>query len=185
MANVYLGKWRREFPSEAAIEQWRRTWTDAFIEEGITLEEVRVGIATCRKTLEWVPTLPEFLRACRPSIDPEVAFREAVEQMAIRHSGLRKNGRLVQRDRWSDPAIYWAAVAMGEDLRSMPYAQIRKRWERELAKAKAEKRGPVPEVMDALPPPPKNMLSPEEASARIRGMIRDILGGNPAEGECR
>jgi hypothetical protein len=35
---------------------------------------------------------------------------------------------------WSDPSIYWAAAAIGAfDLKTLPYAQLKRRWEAALA----------------------------------------------------
>ena len=70
---------------------------------GFSRDELAAGIAGCRSR-DWPPTLPEFMKLCRPPIDHQAALLEAIEQMARRESG---------RDRWSHPAIYWAAVKIG------------------------------------------------------------------------
>ena len=70
---------------------------------GVQQRRAAAGIAGCRSR-DWPPTLPEFMKLCRPPIDHQAALLEAIEQMAWRESG---------RDRWSHPAIYWAAVKIG------------------------------------------------------------------------
>ena len=80
--------------------------------------EITAGVNAC-KSREWPPTLPEFIRLCRPSTDYERAFYDAVDQMARRDRG---------EDEWPSPAIYWAAVSIGKDLRDRSYPELRTRW---------------------------------------------------------
>jgi len=96
----------------------------------LSREEVTKG-AQALMTLEWPPSLPQFINLCRPKLDAQKAFVEAL------------NG-LVARDRgevgvWSHPAIFWAAVSVGGfDMKNSTYPQIQARWrvalEDELAK---------------------------------------------------
>jgi hypothetical protein len=78
--------------------------------------ELRRGVEGL-KTRDWPPTLPEFLKLCRPPIDPEAAFAEAVREMRKRiDNGL---------DEWSRPEIFWAAQSIGWfDLTSQPFHRI-------------------------------------------------------------
>ena len=69
---------------------------------GMTEAEIRAGLVACLSR-DWPPTVPEFLRLCRPWLNPEVAYHEAVHGMSCRRRGEMGN--------WSHPAIYWAAVA--------------------------------------------------------------------------
>lgn len=65
---------------------------------GYAADEIKRGIDCC-KTRDWPPTLPEFLKLCRPPVDFERSFFEAAKQIGLRDSGT---------DEWSHPAIYWA-----------------------------------------------------------------------------
>lgn len=67
---------------------------------GYSPDEIRRGLAECMKR-DWPPTLPEFLKMCRPAMDYEAAYVEACEQI-----NKRKHGN----DKWSHPAIFWAAA---------------------------------------------------------------------------
>lgn len=140
----------------------------------LSAEEIARGIDACHGR-PYPPTLPEFRELCRPPVDPEAAYREAVEQMRLRDRGL---------DRWSDPAIYWAAARIGAwDMRHGSWETLRRRWIAELARALGERRaGTLPDVPPArptLPPPHKATTPPETARVWIE-RCRAILRGDAA-----
>lgn len=121
--------------------------------------EISRGLKACQ-TRAFAPTLGEFLRLCRPSLDPEIAWLEAAEGMAQRAHG--------QLGEWSHPAVYRAASGFEHELRSGSFAQHRKSWtwrlEREMRKGwllgvpkpmqalgnNPTTRGPTPEEWDKL-----------------------------------
>lgn len=175
MDGIYMGKWRKEFTSTMAIENWKEAWAEAFSEEGISFDEIKRGIVTCRKQYDWAPSLPEFIKACRPALDYETAFHEAVEQMAKRHAPKQTKDGLVSQDKWSHPAIYWAAAKLGNDLAG-PYGSIKGRWKQSLDQAMANPRGEVPALLHALPAPGKCSVSPEEAKRRIEEIKKMFAG---------
>ena len=160
----YPNRWRAAFANAQAIQNWREAWSEAFSEEGVTTQDISNAIRSCRKMYDWPPSLPEFLKACKPNIDNETAFYEAVQQMVK---------RATNEDQWSHPAIYWAAVQMGTDLNNNPYALVKNRWIRalttELAKGSWDE---IPRRLEALVAPGKCYATPEEA----RGFINQILG---------
>lgn len=124
---------------------------------GFTGDELKRGLAWC-KTQTWPPTLPEFMNACRPVVDARTEWAEACEQMRIRLDGKGA-------DAWTRPQVYWAAVAIGwYDLNSTAWEQIRSRWTKALADAKAD---PIPEYRAALPSPGKQTVTREEAKDRM------------------
>jgi len=136
---------------------------------GFTKDELATGIAACRG-LEWPPTLPTFMKLCRPPLDYERAFNEAVEQMRRRETG---------EDRWSMPAIYWAAVKIGTDLRALPYASLKGRWQAALDEAidgirSGKLPAEIPQRHNALPAPSQCSVPPEIARQRIAD-IREML----------
>jgi hypothetical protein len=130
---------------------------------GFTEAEARVGLVACLGR-DWPPTLPEFMRLCRPWMDPEAAFHEAVAGMAARKRG--------EKGVWSHPAIFHAAVAVGtHDLLNCGYAVLRSRWERvfrdELARGQWEA---VPTPAPALPAPGGTLATREDAAKAMAKM---------------
>lgn len=93
-------------------------WAEAL--SGFEPAEIARGLKSCQ-TRAFAPTLGEFLRLCRPALDPEVAWLEAQEGMAARGHG--KTGD------WSHPAVYRAASGFEHELRTGSYKQHRKSWD--------------------------------------------------------
>ena len=73
---------------------------------------------------DYLPDCDKFKIACRPTIDHEQAFCEAVQQM---------HKRKESKDEWSSAVIYWAAVELGNDLKNYPYQSIKARWKSAVA----------------------------------------------------
>ena len=124
-----------------------------------TPEQLKAGVEKL-KNRDWPPTLPEFERMCRPSIDSLIAYYQAVAGVQARAKGEMGN--------WSHPAIFWAAVPMSFDLGNLTYSQIKGRWE--VALAEQMDRGEwetVPQPMLALPAPGKSELSRENAAKML------------------
>lgn len=120
----------------------------------LTDEEMVRGVIKMRKQ-DWPPTLPEFLKLCRPDINPLNAYYEAVEGSRRRELG--------EVGTWTHPAIFWASVRVSAfELKNQTYSQIRQRWEAalsaELAKDQWEE---IPAPMIALPAPGKEKVSKE------------------------
>lgn len=181
MDGTYPNRWRAAFANEQAIENWREAWADAFSDERITPDEVRSAIAVCRKTYDWPPSLPEFLKACRPPMDYEYAFYAAVDQMRLREMG---------RDTWPSPAIFWAAVSLGGDLLARPYQGLQTRWKKALDDAteavrSGAKPATVPPRLVALPSPGKTVPSREKIEAniaRLRAMVGAVAMAKTVDG---
>ncbi len=157
---MYPNRWRAAFTSEDAVQNWRESWAEAFVEEGITPHQVADGIRACRRQFDWPPSLTEFLKACKPHIDPETAFAEACEQMRARDTGT---------DKWSSPAVYWAAVEFGSwELRHASWDRAKSRWTRILTEKLAQADLPeVPPRREALPAPGQTRANPE----KVREML--------------
>ena len=142
------------FPRERVKQTWAEDLAD------LSPDEIARGMDRS-KSAKFPPTLPEFRLMCRPPIDFEDAFVEAVRQMAERDSG---------RDKWSSPAIFWAAVTIGSfDLRNGTWATLEKRW-RKVLQAEIDKGEwqPVPERVIALPQPAPTKETREAAEKFIR-----------------
>jgi hypothetical protein len=157
---AYPNKWRSNFPTTDAIDNWKTSWAEAFEEEKITLCEIGAGIKVCRKTIDWPPSCSEFIKACRPSADSLKAYYEAVAGVQARNAG--KMGV------WSHPAIFWAATPLAFDLCNQTFSQIKMRWEAaynyQMERAEWE---PIPQVALALPAPGRAELSRENAAKML------------------
>lgn len=120
LAMLYPKRWSEQFKTNDELADWKICWAEELAERGVTFDEVKRGLARCIELYDWPPSFPEFLKACRPALDYEAAFHEAVEQMQCRREG---------KDRWSNPAIYWAAAKLGGDIMNTVYLNVKKRWQ--------------------------------------------------------
>lgn len=143
----------------------KKVWAEDLA--GYTPEEITRGLQT---RYEYPPDCDAFMKACRPSLDYERAFAEAVEQMVLRTTG---------KDRWSNPALYWAAARLGGDLTNHPFQAIKGRWKAALDRAIEDVRAgnlpsEIPQRLIALPVPGKTTVSIEEVKKRFAD-IHEIL----------
>ncbi|MNV07124.1 hypothetical protein D3C71_975400 [compost metagenome] len=181
LSGTYGGRWLKDFPDMQSIENWKAAWAEAFDEENLTPHDVAEGLRACRRmSPDWPPSVGEFIRACRPALEPEVAFYSAVAGMAARHNGEQGN--------WPHPAIFWAAVETGaHDIQHCSYATMKARWERALNEVLS--RGewkPVPAIVKALPAPPVTAASRAQAEEQMRKIgatgILNQSGRDPMRG---
>lgn len=157
-------QWRGVTPREL-----RAMWASAL--QGYKSDEVQRGLSACLNRI-WPPTLPEFLQLCRPPIDHESAFVEANHQIKNRDNGT---------DRWSHPAIYWAAVEFGFwDLSHTGWDRAKSRWTKILDGKLAQKNlPPVPSRPASLPAP---KASAEVVDAEMAKIASEALGA-PKDGQ--
>jgi len=134
----------------------------------LSRDELAYGVSAC-KTRDWPPNLPEFLKLCRPPIDFESAYIEAVEQMRRRETG---------DDVWTSPAIYWAAVTIGAwDLRNATYGAIKARWSRVFQEEMEKGKWPaIPAKAIALPSPGETSIDADEVARRMAAMMAILSG---------
>ena len=138
----------------------RRIWGEELAD--LSGEEIALGVKACRGA-KFPPTLPEFRQLCRPPIDFEQAYAEAVEQMRLREDG---------KDRWSHPSVFWAAVTIGSfDLRNCAWKVVEARW-RKVLQAELDKGEwqPIPPRAVALPPPPESKATREAIEAKVASL---------------
>lgn len=155
---AYPHKWRSNFANLQAIDNWAESWVEAFEAEGITPDDVKVGLRECRRRFAWPPSCAEFIQACRPQVDSMRAYYEAVAGVQERFAG--KYGE------WSHPAIYWAAMPMAAELREQTFSQVKARWETALDTQLAKNAwGEIPQPMVALPAPGKSRTRAAAAQA--------------------
>ena len=169
---LYPGKWRNQFPTDGYLRDCKQAWAEELNERGVTLREVKSGLDVCiKKYKEWPPNFPQFLECCKPEIDYEAAFLEAVEQMRLREKGL---------DKWSHCAIYCAVVKLGCDINNFPYQSIKTRWkvaiDDSMAKIEAgELPSVVPERLKALPSPETAHTTQKAEGLKILAEIKRVI----------
>ncbi|UIY58132.1 replication protein P [Burkholderia cepacia] len=157
---AYPNRWRAAFASEQAISNWCESWAEAFDEEGLTPQMISDGLRVCRTTYDWPPSITEFLKACKPAINVDAAIYEAIEQMRARQHG---------KDVWSNPAIYWAAVKVGEfDMVSQTFSSIKPRFEAALKKVLEAPVLPVPPRAPALGAPGASTSTREYGAQKLQ-----------------
>lgn len=168
MSGMYPSKWGLAFPDNKAIKVWEEAWVEAFDREGITPRDVGLGVENCLRMFDWPPSLPEFLRACRPHLEPDVAFFEAVREMAKRTQG--------EMGKWSHPAIYHAAVMIGQhDLFNGNYQTLGNRWKAALSAQLSLGQWPdIPPVMASLPAPDRTESGKQQAR-QVKAMTNDAI----------
>ena len=148
-----------DVPAEDVMAAWVADLAD------LTQADIARGLEACRKTRDWPPSAPEFRRLCLVQIDYEAAFVEAAHQWQLRAGGV---------DQWSEPAIFWAACAIGNDVVSYPYRWMANRWRIELDKARAavqsgDLSSTVPPRREVLPNPAAVIATGEEARKWLGG----------------
>lgn len=120
---------------------------------GYSPAEIAAGLEGCRKR-DWPPTLPEFLKLCRPPLNHTMLWYEA--QTAARERDQGKVGT------WSAPWVFAAFREMAFEVRSGEFGKHGERWRFELERAKsAFERGEIP---DEIPEPSKALPEPEPPS---------------------
>ena len=146
------------------IESVKRIWAESLAD--FEADEIRDGLESC-KTRTWPPTMPEFLLLCRPAIDPDMAVREAVEQMNRRHT--------TRDDVWSKPEIYWAAASIGyHDLRNLPNDLLRRRMVSALEAVRGN-HDPVPPSPIQIEQKPLSRDDAQKALGRVIAKLGDVL----------
>lgn len=147
----FLDMWR-----DTDITSVKSLWAEEMGK--LTRDQLNRGVEALR-TQDWPPSLPQFIKLCAPSVDPLVAYYEAVAGIQARANG--------EMGVWSHPAIYCAAMPMSFDLKNQTYSQIKPRWERALSEQMD--RGEWDEIkMPLVALPDASRLSREEAAKRLQ-----------------
>ena len=101
--------WKQAWPTDEALNSAKRSWTKAFMVEGISqIEQIRFGVERCRMLgTDFMPSVGKFIKLCQPTpemlgIPPhDKAFREALENAHPSRFGNRT---------WSHEAVRHAAL---------------------------------------------------------------------------
>ncbi len=131
---------------------------------GYSAAEIAAGLDGCRKR-DWPPTLPEFLKLCRPPVNHTMLWYEA--QSAARERDQGKVGT------WSAPWVFAAFREMAFEVRAGEFGKYGERWRFELERAKVafdrgEIAAEIPVPAKALPEPEK--LNRDEAKQRVAAL---------------
>lgn len=152
--NKFVDMWR-----DTNIDLVKQLWSEEMGK--LSSDDLKRGYAALMAR-DWPPSLPEFVKMCKPSVDPTVAYYEAVNGMQARERG--------EKGQWSHPAIFWAAVQISAfDLKNQSYSQLKTRWEKTLQDQMDKGEwAAVPEPMLALPEPGKSVMSAEHAAKMVQ-----------------
>jgi hypothetical protein len=178
---MYMQKWRSYFTSTLVIEDWYKMWSHALSSNGITVKMAFAAIERCAKEYpKWPPTEGEFIALCRPEIDYEQAFHDAVRQM---HKRMQNDPD--DRDFWPMPAMYWAAVDFGQfELRTVSYGQAAARWKRLLDKRRESDCPDVPVFVLQIAAPARDdagvAVTSVEAKATAMRAMANLAGRVPS-----
>lgn len=172
---LFGDRWNNRFPDPVRdVTAWCEQWSQDLLAEGISGAELGRGYESLRRC-KFPPSFYEFVCLCRPTMDPEVAYAEAMREMPKRHHPKEIDGQLVSTDVWTEPAVYWAAARLWTELQAQPWKEIRTRWEQELERARAQRKPMPPQVCRALPPPkPEPSIAPEQQKALIGDLLRKL-----------
>lgn len=182
MGRLYLTKWTHAFKGERDIRNWALEWSQEFVRHGIAPQMVLAAIERCvTEYVDWPPSCPQFIAMCRPALDYDQAFHDAVRQMHKRQLSDPKDP-----ERWPHPAIYWAAVDFGQyDLRTVSYGQAAARWKRLLDKRLQSECPEVPIFMHQLAAPARNsdgqaITGAEAKAAALAAMASMLVNKRPS-----
>lgn len=138
LGNKFAEMFAADLPT--ALEEWAMGLV------GFRQHEIDRGLTECSNR-KFAPTLGEFKHFCRPTLDPQFAWLEAVDGIKARDKG--------ETGEWSHPAVYRAVMAMSYDFRRGSFQQLRVQWERILTKEFENGWGdpvlPVPERVEHQP----------------------------------
>jgi len=179
-ASMYMHKWSSHFTSPAVIADWKKAWSSALIAEGITPRLALEGVERCRTEYPtWPPSEGQFVALCKPPMDYEQAFRDAVRE-------LRK--RLLndpdKQPHWPIPALYWATVDYGQgELVEASYGQAAARWKKLLDNRLKGDCPDVPQYVPQLAAPARDeqgkAITSEQAKANALAAMRALASRKP------
>lgn len=153
----FLSKWKG-LPHDDLLEAWSEELA------GYSPEELKRGLAECKKKVFPV-SLPEFMLLCRPIINSQEAFYEAMAQSQLRHSG---------KDNWSHPAIFWTYYALSWEFTNLTTRELEKRWEIEFQKIYGQGNWrEIPRVENTLID--YQPAEPENLNPKGREMFNDLV----------
>ena len=128
---VVFPAWQFAFPTPATLTQAKKSWSKAFIEQGIiTKAQLDMGFVKARQWGKpFLPSIGQFCDWCKPTLadfglpEPDKAFAEASNKV-----------RFAKDLTWSDPAVYLAAIDVGSwSFSNLKASEVFKLFERSYA----------------------------------------------------
>ncbi|MEJ7804318.1 MAG: replication protein P [Telluria sp.] len=181
-ASMYMHKWSSHFTSADMIEDWKKAWSSALLMNGVTFQLAFEGIERCsREYPKWPPSEGEFVALCKPALDYEQAFYDAVRLMQK-----RAMNDPADPDIWPEPAVYWAAQDFGQfELRQVTYGQASTRWKKLLDNRRGPDCPAVPQYAPQLAAPARNAdgvaITSAEAKEAARAALRALVTRRPSK----
>lgn len=169
--------WRNAFPDQDAIDQAKKTWAKALIENGVTNpQQVAMGVRKARKSSSpYFPSVGQFIEWCNPSFedfglpDEREAFEEAC-----------KNSHSITRAQWSHPVVYLAGRETGffslkSRTEAQTYPSFKVRYKRlcERVLKGEDFTGQLPEF---LPPPPRGEPAKPATIKKHLSELKQLMG---------
>ena len=179
---VVFPAWKFAYPTPATLTQGKKSWTKAFIEQGIiTKAQLDIGFAKARQWGKpYLPSVGQFCEWCKPTLadfglpEPDKAFAEASNKV-----------RFVRGSNWSHPAVYLAAIDVGSwSFSNMKAGDVLKLFERSYAiTAKRVMNGEdlsaeIPKALPAKINVPTGQLKSQNHVAQLKALLKK---GNTAK----
>jgi len=119
----FPGRFSKMFSSQGQKANWIEVWAEALDSEGVTDDEIRVGLKAVQNNSQFVPSLGEFIKLCRPPIDYFSELAYCKEQWANRASG--------KPEHWKNSIFFWATSRLSFEISNYPELVNEKRFESE------------------------------------------------------
>ena len=173
---VVFPAWKFAFPTPATVTQAKKSWSKAFIEQGIiTKAQLDVGFVKARQWGKpFLPSIGQFCDWCKPTLadfglpEPVQAFAEASNKV-----------RFANELNWSHPAVYLAAIDVGRwSFSNLKASDVLKLFERSYAiTAKRVTNGEdlTAEIPKVLPPKvnvPTSLIKSQSNVAGLRAQLK-------------
>ena len=168
--------WKQAWPTEAELSAAKREWLAEFMRSGIrSLDQIQHGLRLARQSnAAFAPSPGQFITWCFSPEPMGMPSYEAAYREALRNTHPAKAGW----GRWSHPAVYHAAVAVGFTVmqrteRALSFKAFEKKYLEQCRKVgRGEEIAPAPVAVLAAP---KGERTPEVANAFLAA-LRKRLG---------
>lgn len=166
--NAQLGKKFTDLWTSANPEHIKTEWADGLA--GFRGREILRGLKACQIRV-FAPTLGEFIRLCRPALDPEIAWLEARAGLQARRDGLLGE--------WSHPAVFRVSQIFPYELTNQSFKECRKSWEYRLQREFDKG------WLDDVPPPPLQLEIKPATTRPPTAAERAVLFGLPGANQAK
>ncbi len=167
---IYLQTFRAAFTTANEKILWENIWANALLINKVTEAQVTKAL---NKLPKLPPSMIDFIDLClgKDGAWHETAFFEAINQLAKRRSSC---------DKWSHPAIYWAAMDVGEHaiMTCASWPAMKARWTAALDARMNSNCPPIPEQL-TVPRIAHMKSNPELGRQYLTSMLNNLRGIRP------